>query len=41
VQIAGGAWGVVRGGESFKVPANSSFTMRVKSVTDYCCSFLN
>lgn len=40
VQIAGGAWGAVQGGESFKVPANSSFTMKVKSVTDYCCSFL-
>ena len=40
VQIAGGAWGPVRGGESFKVPADSSFTMKVKSVTDYCCSFL-
>lgn len=30
----------VRGSESFQVPANSSFTMKVTAVTDYCCSFL-
>ncbi len=40
VQIAGGAWKPVRGGESFEVPANTRFTMKVKTVTDYCCSFL-
>jgi len=31
----------VSGGESFEVPANSSFTMNVHEVSDYCCSFLN
>jgi uncharacterized protein YaiE (UPF0345 family) len=41
VQIADGHWGVVQGGESFVVHANSSFTMKVKTVTDYCCSFLS
>ncbi len=41
VKIADGGWGPVKGGESFVVPANSSFTMKVKSVTDYCCSFLS
>ncbi len=40
VQIAGGAWKPVKGGEAFEVPANSSFIMKVKTVTDYCCSFL-
>lgn len=40
VEIAGGPWGPVHGGESFVVPANSAFTMKVKTVTDYCCSFL-
>ncbi|MDA8173564.1 MAG: pyrimidine/purine nucleoside phosphorylase [Nitrospiraceae bacterium] len=34
-------WKPVKGGESFEVPANSSFIMKVKSVTDYCCSFLD
>ncbi len=33
-------WQAVRGGESFEVPANSRFSLRVKSLTDYCCSFL-
>jgi len=41
VKIADGLWGPVRGGEAFKVPANSSFTMKVKGLTDYCCSFLD
>ncbi|MGB5965417.1 MAG: pyrimidine/purine nucleoside phosphorylase [Sulfurimonadaceae bacterium] len=26
--------------ESFNVPANSSFDLRVKTVTDYCCSYI-
>lgn len=34
-------WQIVKGGESFNVPANSSFTMKVKSVSDYCCSFID
>jgi len=33
-------WKRVTGGESFNVPANSAFVMRVAVVTDYCCSFL-
>ena len=41
VLIAGTAdWKVIRGGESFEVPANSSFELKVGSLTDYCCSFL-
>lgn len=34
-------WKPVKGGESFDVPAQSSFTMRVKTVSDYCCSFID
>ena len=34
------AWKKVAGGEAFNVPANSTFVMKVKTVTDYCCSFL-
>ena len=26
--------------ESFNVPANSSFDLRVRTVTDYCCSYI-
>jgi len=33
-------WKRVTGGESFNVPANSVFVMRVATVTDYCCSFI-
>jgi uncharacterized protein YaiE (UPF0345 family) len=31
---------VIKSGESFEVPANAKFTMKVKSLTDYCCSFV-
>jgi len=34
------AWKAVKGGESFDVPANSKFTMKVKTLSDYCCSFV-
>ena len=33
-------WIAVKGGESFNVPANSKFFVNVKSITDYCCSYL-
>ncbi|MCH9739845.1 MAG: pyrimidine/purine nucleoside phosphorylase [Epsilonproteobacteria bacterium] len=33
-------WITVNGGESFNVPANSKFGIKVKSLTDYCCSYL-
>jgi uncharacterized protein YaiE (UPF0345 family) len=33
-------WKAVKGGESFEVPANSRFTMKVKALSDYCCSFI-
>lgn len=33
------AWKKVKGGESFNVPANSKFTMKVYIPADYCCSF--
>ncbi len=35
-----GEWKQVNSGESFQIPGNSSFTMRVMTITDYCCSFL-
>ena len=33
-------WRCVRAGESFAVPANTRFALKVKSVTDYCCAYL-
>lgn len=34
------AWKPVTGGQSFEVPANAKFTMKVKKLSDYCCSFI-
>jgi len=33
-------WKTIKGGESFEVPAQSKFGVRIKSLTDYCCSFV-
>lgn len=41
VMLPGNAEGLtIRGGESFEIPAHSSFGLRVKKLTDYCCSFI-
>jgi len=32
-------WKTIRGGESFNVPANAKFSLKVSTVTDYCCSY--
>lgn len=34
------SWKKVSGGVSFEVPANSKFTMKVRTLSDYCCSFV-
>ncbi|MBU0609519.1 MAG: pyrimidine/purine nucleoside phosphorylase [Armatimonadetes bacterium] len=34
------AWQSISGGQTFEVPANAKFQLRVKTVTDYCCSYL-
>lgn len=42
LQLPGSAeWKLVKGGESFNIPAESSFRMKVKTVADYCCSFID
>ncbi len=33
-------WKAFRGGQSFEVAANSTFGLKVRSLTDYCCSFI-
>lgn len=40
IQLPGESWKKISGGESFEVPANSSFKLKVHKVTDYCCSYL-
>lgn len=32
-------WQTFRAGESFEVPANSSFKLKLKAAVDYCCSY--
>ena len=34
------AWVKINGGESFDVPANSKFQVKVLTITDYCCAYL-
>jgi len=34
-------WITVKGGESFNVPADSSFDLKVTQLADYCCSYLD
>ena len=34
------AWISTKGGESFNVPANAKFQLKVSAITDYCCSYL-
>ena len=34
-------WQTISSGQSFEVPAKSSFKLKIRTVTDYCCSYLN
>ena len=41
VQLPGAAgWKTIRGGEAFDVPAKAKFSLKVKTLADYCCSFI-
>ncbi|MBI5666007.1 MAG: pyrimidine/purine nucleoside phosphorylase [Nitrospirae bacterium] len=33
-------WKKISGGESFEVPANAKFSLKIRTLTDYCCSFV-
>lgn len=33
-------WRTIEGGEAFEVPANAKFSLKVRAITDYCCSFV-
>lgn len=33
-------WQTITGGQSFNVPGNASFKLKVTDVSDYCCSYL-
>ena len=32
-------WQTILGGQSFDVPANAKFQLKIKTITDYCCSY--
>jgi purine/pyrimidine-nucleoside phosphorylase len=34
-------WRHIRSGETFEVPAKSKFDLKVKMITDYCCSYVD
>jgi uncharacterized protein YaiE (UPF0345 family) len=34
-------WQTVQGGQSFDVAGQSKFSLKVRKLTDYCCSFAN
>jgi len=40
VKLPGAEWFDITGGQSFEVPAMSTFSVNVRSLTDYCCSFI-
>jgi len=33
-------WKIIKSGQSFEVAAHAKFQLRVKKLTDYCCSFI-
>jgi len=34
------AWKTIAGGQSFEVAANAKFKLKVRKLSDYCCSFI-
>jgi len=34
------SWKTYKSGSSFSVPSNSSFDIKVKTISDYCCSYI-
>jgi uncharacterized protein YaiE (UPF0345 family) len=40
IKLPGEEWKTLNTPVSFNVPANSSFDLKIKTVTDYCCSYV-
>ncbi len=40
IKLPGEEWKTLSTPESFNVPANSSFDLKINKVTDYCCSYI-
>jgi len=42
VQLPGNdSWQEISGGQSFNVPSHARFGLKIRTITDYCCSFLD
>ena len=40
IRLPGEDWKTLHTPETFEVSANSSFDLKIRSVTDYCCSYI-
>ena len=40
IKLPGEEWKTLKTPETFSVEANSSFDLKIKTVTDYCCSYI-
>ncbi len=40
IRLPGSDWQTIKAGDSFEVPANAKFQLKIKTVTDYCCSYI-
>ena len=40
VRLPGEEYKTLHTPETFEVPANASFDLKIKTVTDYCCSYI-
>jgi uncharacterized protein YaiE (UPF0345 family) len=40
IRLPNEEWRELSTPETFEVPANSSFDLKIKTVTDYCCSYI-
>lgn len=40
IKLPNEEWKTLNTPETFEVPANASFDLKIKSVTDYCCSYI-
>jgi hypothetical protein len=40
IKLPNEEWKTLKTPETFNVPANASFDLKIKTVTDYCCSYI-
>jgi len=40
IKLPNEEWKTLNTPKTFNVPANSSFDLKIKTVTDYCCSYI-